>query len=194
VILLVLGLVLFLGVHSIRIFAEDKRTAFIEARGSGTYSIVYSLLSLAGLVVLIFGYGQTRISPVFLWQPPLFLSHIASLLVLIAFILLAAAYVPGNRIKARVGHPMVLGVKVWAFAHLLANGRLGDVVLFGSFLAWAIADYIVAKKRDRLAGTNPQATGGIGQDAVVIVIGIAAWLVFAMWLHLRLIGVSPFGA
>lgn len=193
-ILLVLGLVLFLGVHSIRIFAEDKRTAFIEARGSGTYSIVYSLLSLAGLVVLIIGYGQTRLSPVYLWQPPLFLSHIASLLVLIAFILLAAAYVPGNRIKVRVGHPMVLGVKVWAFAHLLANGRLGDVVLFGSFLAWAIVDYIMAKKRDRLAGTNLQAAGGVGRDAIVIVIGIAAWFLFAMWLHLRLIGVSPFGA
>lgn len=193
-VLLLIGLVLFLGLHSLRIFAEDWRSQVITTRGENTYKAVYSLLSLAGLALIVIGYSQTRTNPVFIWNPPVVMSHVAGLLTLAAFVLLAAAYVPGNRIKAAVGHPMVLGVKVWAFAHLLANGRLGDVILFGAFLAWAVFDYINSRKRDRAAGVVYVTMQGIARDAAVIVVGIGAWLVFALWAHRLLIGVSPFGA
>ncbi|MFK7892699.1 MAG: NnrU family protein [Granulosicoccus sp.] len=190
--LLIVGLALFLGIHSFRMLASSKRSEILDSRGEGVYKGVYSLVSLAGLVLLIVGYGQARLSPVLIWQPPAFMSHLAALLVLAAFILLAAAYVPGNHIKARVGHPMVLAVKIWAFAHLLSNGTVADVILFGSFLVWAIVNYVLSKKRDRLAGVSYQPVSGISRDAIVVVVGVLAWLVIAMWLHVRLIGVSPF--
>lgn len=193
-ILLLIGLLVFLGIHSTRMLADDKRSALIDSKGDGLYKVGYSLLSLLGLVLLIVGYGQSRLSADFIWHPPVFMAHIASLLMLISFVLLAAAYVPGNRIKARVGHPMVLAVKVWAFAHLLANGRLGDIILFGSFLVWAIVNYIISRKRDRLSGKTYPSVDGFSRDGIAIVVGIAAWLVFALWAHLKLIGVSPFGA
>lgn len=191
--LLILGLLLFLGIHSVRIFAEPWRTRVIAARGENSYKGLYAVVSLVGLVLIVIGYGQTRLNPVFLWNPPIAMAHVASLLTLIAFVLLAAAYVPGNHIKSAVGHPMVLGVKVWAFAHLLANGRLGDVVLFGSFLLWAVLDYVNSRRRDRELGIVPVSQQGIARDAITVVAGVIAWLVFAMWLHLWLIGVSPFG-
>ncbi len=193
-VLLLIGLVLFLGLHSVRIFAEDWRSKVIATRGENTYKALYSLLSLAGLVLIVMGYSDTRIDPVFIWNPPVAMSHVASLLTLAAFVLVAAAYVPGNHIKAAVGHPMVLGVKVWAFAHLLANGRLGDMLLFGAFLAWAVLDYINSRKRDRAAGVVYPTIPGIARDGAVIVAGTGAWLVFALWAHRLLIGVSPFGA
>ena len=132
---LVLGLVLFLGVHSTRIFADDWRTRQIARLGEGAWKGLYSVASLAGFALLVWGYGQTRIDPVVVWDPPTWTRHLAALLMIPAFVLVVAAYVPGNRIKAAVGHPMVAGVKVWAIAHLLSNGRLGDIVLFGVFLA-----------------------------------------------------------
>lgn len=118
--------------------------------------------------------------------------HLAGLLTLIAFVLLAAAYVPRNSIKSRLRHPMILGVKTWAFAHLLANGTLADLLLFGAFLAWAISDFICARKRDRAAGAQ-YAPGTRGNTAAAVVAGVAAWAMFAFWLHGALIGVRPFG-
>jgi uncharacterized membrane protein len=191
-IVMVLGLVLFLGAHSTRVFADDWRAAQIAARGEGLWKGVYSLLSLAGLVLIVHGYGLTRTAPVELWNPPLWTRHLASLLTLAAFVLLAAAYVPRTRIKAAVAHPMVLGVKVWAFAHLLSNGRLADVVLFGAFLAWAIVLYAASRRRDRRTGARYY-TGPISRDAIAIVLGVGAWAAFAFWLHGALIGVRPFG-
>jgi len=188
---LILGLVLFLGVHSIRIFADDWRSAQIASRGEGAYKGVYSLLSIAGLVLIVWGYGQTRIAPLDLWSPPVWTRHAASLLTLLSFVLIVAAYVPRNRIRAAVGHPMVAGVKLWAFAHLIANGRAGDVVLFGAFLAWAIVDFVSARRRDRVAGRRP-APGTLTGDAITVAIGVVAWVVFAMYLHAVLIGVRPF--
>lgn len=190
-IVLVLGLVLFLGVHSVRVFADDWRAAQLAARGEGVWKGVYSLLSLAGLVLIVHGYGLTRQAPVELWSPPVWTRHLASLLTLASFVLLAAAYVPRTRIKAAVGHPMVLGVKVWAFAHLLANGRLADVVLFGAFLAWAIVLYGASRRRDRRSGTR-YFSGPASRDAIAVVVGVAAWAAFAFWLHGALIGVRPF--
>ena len=126
------------------------------------------------------------------WNPPLWTYHLSALLTVPSFILLTAAYVPGNRIRfAALGHPMVVGVKLWAFAHLVSNGRLADVLLFGSFLAWALLDFRSARRRGAGAAAAPRAT--VGRDVATVVIGLAAWAVFALTLHGPLIGVRPFG-
>lgn len=188
--ILVAGLVLFLGVHSVRIFADDWRGARIAHWGERRWKLAFTLLSLAGFVLIVYGYGQARQATQLLYNPPAWSRHAAAALVLVAFVLIAAAYIRGTRIKARVGHPMILGVKVWAFAHLLANGTLADVVLFGTFLAWAIADFIASRRRDRRNGVVYPA-GPPSRDAIAIVSGVAAWLVFAFVLHGPLIGVRP---
>jgi uncharacterized membrane protein len=190
--LLLLGLVLFLGAHSVRIFADDWRSRRIAALGLNGWKGIYSVLSIAGFVLIIYGYAAARQAPVVLYAPPVWTRHLAALLTIPAFILLVAAYVPGTRIKRAVGHPMVLGVKTWALAHLLANGMLADVLLFGAFLVWAVLDYIAARKRDRAAGTV-YVVGPITRDIVAVVVGLVAWAAFAMWLHRVLIGVGPFG-
>jgi uncharacterized membrane protein len=148
-------------------------------------------LSLIGFGLLVWGYGESRALPE-LWSPPVWTRHLASLLTLPAFVLLVAAYVPGTRIKVAVGHPMVAGVKLWAFAHLLSNGRAGDVVLFGAFLAWAVVDYLAARRRDRRAGVVYVA-GSWSRDVTAVVVGVVAWVVFAKWGHAWLMGVVPFG-
>lgn len=190
--LLVLGLVIFLGSHSLRIVGEGWRTARVAAMGERAFKGVYSLVAIAGFVLIVIGYGQARADPVFLYAPPVWTRHLAALLTIPAFVLLAAAYVKGTRIKAKVGHPMVAGVKVWAFSHLIANGTLADVILFGSFLVWAILDYVAARRRDRIAGTV-YAVGPASRDVIAVVAGLVAWAAFALWLHGPLIGVRPFG-
>jgi uncharacterized membrane protein len=143
-------------------------------------------------VLIIWGYGQARLDPVVLYSPPVWTRHLAALLTIPAFVLIVAAYVKGTRIKARIGHPMAAGVKLWAFAHLIANGTLADVVLFGSFLAWSIASFVAARRRDRTAGVV-YPIGPLSRDAIAIAIGIVAWAAIAFWLHGPLIGVRPFG-
>ncbi len=189
---LILGLIVFLGLHSIRIFADGWRSAQVQRLGEGAWKGIYSLFSLASFGLIVWGFGLARQYPVLLWMPPVGMRHVAGLLMLIAFVLLAAAYVPRNAFKARLHHPMLLAAKVWAFAHLLSNGRLADLVLFGAFLAWAVACFISARKRDRAAGRQYPA-GTAGATAATLVIGIAAWAGFAFWLHATLIGVRPFG-
>ncbi len=190
---LVLGLVLFLGLHSTRILADGWRAATIGRFGEKPYKLLFSVLSIVGFALLVWGYGLARQSPVLLWnQPPVWTRHIASLLTMAAFVLLAAAYVPGNLVKAKLRHPMILGVKVWAFAHLISNNTLADVLLFGSFLVWAVLDFRSARKRDRSSATVP-VTGSISRTAITVVVGLLAWAVFAMWAHRVLIGVSPLG-
>jgi uncharacterized membrane protein len=188
---LILGLVLFLATHSIRIFADGWRTRTIARVGPYPWKGVYALISIAGFVLLAWGYGQARLESAVLYDPPAFTRHIAGLLMLASFVLVAAAYVPANHIKTAVGHPMAAGVKVWAFAHLLSNGRLADVVLFGAFLAWAIADFIAARKRDRAAGAVYPA-GRAMRTALTAGAGVGAWVVFVSGVHLWLIGVPPF--
>lgn len=191
--LLVLGLVLFLGVHSTRVFADGWRTATIARIGERGWKGGYALLSIAGFVLLVWGYGLARQQPVLLWpQPPVAMRHVAALLTLAAFVLLAAAYVPGNQLKAKLHHPMVLSVKLWAFAHLLANNTLADLLLFGGFLLWAVLDFRSARKRDRAAGTVYR-PGTAGRTALTVGVGVAAWAVFAFWLHGAWIGVRPMG-
>ncbi len=189
---LVAGLVVFIGVHSVRIVADGWRSAAIARLGEGAWKGLYSLASAVGLALIVWGYGMTRADGVFLWAPPLWTRHVTTLLTIPAFILIAAAYVPRNHIKAALGHPMLLGVKTWALAHLLSNGRLGDVVLFGAFLAWAVADFASARRRDRAAGTRYPA-GTLAGDAGTLAAGLAAWAAFAVYLHAWLIGVRPFG-
>ena len=190
--LLILGLVIFLGVHSLRIFAAPWRDATRARLGEGAWKGLYSLVSLAGFVAICWGYGLARQAPVTLWVPPLGMRHAASLLTLGSFVLLAATYVPRNVFKARWGHPMLLGTKLWAVAHLLANGTLADVLLFGGFLAWAVALYIVSRRHDRALGTTYPAVSRTG-TAVSVLVGGASWVVFALWAHGLLIGVRPFG-
>jgi uncharacterized membrane protein len=190
--LLILGLIIFLSAHSTRIFAESWRTQFIARRGEGMYKGLYALASFAGLALIVWGYGASRANPVDLYNPPLWTRHLAALLMLASLIFLAAAYVRGNRIKAAVGHPMVLSVKVWALAHLLANGRLADVVLFGSFLVWAVFNFSAARRRDRAASTT-YPVGAPSKTILTVVIGLAAWAAFTFALHAWLIGVAPLG-
>jgi uncharacterized membrane protein len=189
--LLVLGLLLFLGVHSIRIVADGARTQLISRLGTGGFKALYGLVSVVGLVLIVVGFGEARQSPVLLYAPPLGLRHANALFTLLAFVLVAAAYVPRNHLKAWLGHPMLAGVKLWAFGHLLATGFLHDVVLFGAFLLWAVVDFAVSRRRDRRKGVH-SAPGQWPSDVVVVLIGVAAWVAFAFWLHQRWIGVSPF--
>jgi uncharacterized membrane protein len=191
--ILVIGLVVFLGIHSVRIVAEEWRAAQIARVGENAWKLGYSVLSALGLALVIWGFGLARQAPVLLWHPPAGMRHAAALLTLVAFVFVAAAYVPRNFFKARFHHPMVLGVKAWAAGHLLANGTMADVLLFGSFLAWSVLAFIAARRRDRRAGTT-YAPGTAGGTLMAIVLGAVAWAVFAFWLHGRLIGVQPFGA
>jgi len=191
--LLILGLVIFLGVHSVRVFAEDWRTRTRARLGENAFKGLYSLLSVAGFVLIIYGYSAARQQPIALWSaPPVAFRHVASLLTLFAFVLLVATYVPGNSIKARLHHPMVLAVKVWAFSHLIVNNTLADLLLFGGFLLWAVLNFRAARARDRAAGTV-YAPGRMAPTLVSVVVGIAAWAGFAFWAHGAWIGVRPFG-
>jgi uncharacterized membrane protein len=190
--LLILGLVIFLGAHSTRVFAEGWRSAQLARMGEKQWKGAYSIASVVGFVLLVWGYALARQEPVPLWIPSIGLRHAASLLTVFSFILLAAAYVPRNSIKARIGHPMVASVKLWALAHLLANHTLADLLLFGGFLVWAVLCFRAARARDRAAGTTYPA-GTLQGTLLTVAAGVVAWLVFAMWLHRVLIGVGPFG-
>lgn len=188
---LLIGLVLFLGIHSVGMVAHGWRNSMVERLGRGPWMGLYALVSLVGFVLIVWGFGQARMAPTWVWVPPVWTRHMAALLTLPAFILLVAAYLPGSHIKSRVGHPMLLGTKVWALAHLLSNGTLHEIILFGSFLAWSVALFIVLRKRDR-ANAIHYPVVGLSRDIAVIVVGIGAWVAFALWLHRVLIGVHPF--
>jgi len=186
---LILGLLVFLGAHSLRIIAPAWREARIAAMGKGAWMGLVAVVSIAGFVLLVWGYGQAKLAPVLVWVPPLGLRHASALLTLPAFILLAATYVPRNHLKARLGHPMLLGTKLWALAHLLVNGWLHGVVLFASFLVWAILSFRAARKREPASRTGGTWPGTI----VAVLVGGVAWAGFAFFLHQRWIGVAPFG-
>ncbi|HEY2623369.1 MAG TPA: NnrU family protein [Dyella sp.] len=190
--LLILGLVIFLGAHSVRIFANDWRSRQLARIGEKRWKGLYALVSIVGFVMICWGFGLARHQPVLLYVPPLWLRHLNALFTLIAFILVVAAYVPNNHFKARLGHPMLAGVKTWAFGHLLATGMLHDVVLFGAFLLWAVFDFVSSRRRDRLAGVAYPAGTAKG-DVIAVVAGAVGWALFAFVLHAWLIGVKPMG-
>jgi uncharacterized membrane protein len=189
---LILGLVIFLGVHSVRMLADGWRSRTLARVGEGPYKGIYSALSLLGFGLIVYGFGLARQQPVQLWAPPFVMKHLASALMLVSFVLLAAAYVPGNALKARLHHPMVLAVKTWALAHLLANGNLAHVVLFGALLVWAVWNFVASRRRDR-AQRVVYAPGRAQATVVTVLAGVAAWGLFAFWLHGWLIGVRPLG-
>ncbi len=188
--ILILGLILFLGVHSVSIVAPGWRDAMQARLGEGRWKGVYSLAAAAGFVLIIIGFGVARQQPTVLYVPPTWLRHLALLLLVPVFPLLLAAHLPG-RIKSAAKHPMLLATKLWALAHLLAAGRAGDVLLFGAFLAWAVADRISLKHRPQraLPGLKPSPLN----DVIAVVAGLALYAVFLLWAHAWLIGVSPVG-
>lgn len=187
---LILGLIVFLGLHSIRIVADDWRTQQIARIGLNRWKGIYSIVAAVGLVLIIVGFGMARQHPVLLYVPPIWLRHLNALFMLIALILFPAARVPNNYIKAKLHHPQVLAVKTWAFGHLLATGMLHDVVLFGAFLVWAVVLFAVSRRRDRRNGTV-YPPGTMKGTVIAVVAGIVLWLLFAFWLHSWLFGVNP---
>ena len=189
---LILGLLVFLGTHSLRFGSDARRDALIARLGAGRFKGVYSALSAIGLVLTVLGFGMARETPVLLWMPPAGMRHLTFLLMLISMVLLAAAYVPRNAIRARVHHPMVLSVKVWALAHLICNGTLAHVVLFGAFLLWSVVLFKASRRRDVLSGMQ-YAAGETVPTLITLGVGVFAWLVLLGWLHGILIGVRLMG-
>ncbi|HKL52998.1 MAG TPA: NnrU family protein [Wenzhouxiangellaceae bacterium] len=187
---LILGLALFLGIHSISIVALPTRNAMVDRMGEWPYKGLYSLVAIAGLVLIVYGYGQARLDPTVLYTTPEWTRHLAMLIMLPAFPALLATYLPG-RISQALGHPMLVAVKFWALAHLLVNGTLADVLLFGGFLAWAVADRISMKRRPQR--DIPRAPRSAFNDVIAVVGGLGIYLAFVFWLHTAWIGVPVVG-
>lgn len=189
-IVLIIGLILFFAVHSIAIVNPVWRDRMAARLGEWPWKGLYAVVSLVGLLLIVWGYGLARQDPIFLYAPPVWLRHLALLLMIFAFPLLLAAYLPG-RIQTVTKHPMLVATKVWALAHLLANGMLADVLLFGSFLAWAVVDRISLKRRTPIPA--PNAPPSRFNDAIAVGGGLALYAVFMLGLHAWLFGVSPVG-
>ncbi len=185
--LLILGLILFLGVHSLRIVAEPVRSTLVARLGLWGFKGLYGLIALAGFVMIVMGYGQARMDPTWLYHPPGWLRHLNMLLMLLVFPALLAAYFPG-RIQTMLKHPMLVAVKTWALAHLLINGTLAAVLLFGGFLVWAVVDRISVGRRS-VSSDPPQLPASPVNDIIVMVGGLGLYAAFAFWLHPILFGV-----
>jgi uncharacterized membrane protein len=195
---MILGLVLFLGVHTLTT-RRDLRARLIGSLGEGGYKIGYALVSLLGLVLIVWGFAHYRAGGMIdVWEssvsPKVLVGfkYLAVALMLPAVILVAAAYIRG-RIYATLKHPMLAGVKLWAAAHLIANGDLGAIILFGSFLGWAVFDRISLKRRAD-AGAPPIPVGGVSNDLIAVAVGIVAYLALGFAFHPVVIGVPVFGA
>ena len=188
---MILGLVLFFAAH-IFTTKRDARAQAIARLGEGTYKILYSVVSLGGLALIIWGFAHYRAAGMIpVWEPPVAFRHITVALMLPAVILVVASYMRG-RIYATLKHPMLAGIKLWAAAHLLANGDLGSIILFGSFLGWAVYDRISLKRRTD-AGGPPIPVGGVTNDLIAIAVGIVAYLALAFAFHPVVIGVPVMG-
>jgi uncharacterized membrane protein len=185
--LLILGIAVFLGIHLLPTFPL-ARQSLIGRFGQNGYKVLFSLLSIAGFVLLVYGFAQAPV--VQLWSPPSWTRWVAIVLMLPAFIFLVAAYVPGQ-IKAKLKHPFLVSIKTWALAHLIANGDLASIVLFASFLAYAVYDRIAAKGREEKGIVTVRGTGPPRNDVIAVVLGVALYLVFLLWLHQLLIGTTP---
>ena len=184
--LFILGMVVFFGAHLFSGLMRGARGAIISKIGEGPYKGLYSLVSLAGFVLIIIGWKTADAS--ILYVTPAWARHITYLLVLTAFILLAAAYLPAGKIAAATKHPMLAGVKLWAFGHLLVNGELRSVILFGAFLAFAVIDRIAVKKR----GETGRAAGPFMNDIIAVVVGVIAFAAIAFYGHRYIAGVALF--
>lgn len=198
---LIAGLLIFLGVHSIRVRGDSVRDALVTRLGPLGFKLAYSSISLVGLLLIVWGYAAARLEPIVVWQPPMGMAHASSLLTLVAFVFLAAAYIPGNFILRKTKQPMTIAVKLWAFGHLLANGGLHDIILFSGFLIWAVLVFRSARRRT--APANPSlveqlpawiASKPANRLSTLLTLGagIGAWAWFAFVGHALLIGVAPF--
>jgi len=187
----ILGLVIFLGTH-VFVTMRDRRAVVVARIGDWPYRGLFSLVSILGIVLIGYGFAAYRAAgPIVVWYPPGWTRHIVVGLMWPASIMVAAAYIPGN-IKRVLKHPMLVGVKTWAFAHLCANGDLGGIILFGSVLAWAVYDRITLKRR-KDAGAPPIPVGGVKNDIIAIVIGTVIYLALGFVFHPVVIGVPAFG-
>jgi uncharacterized membrane protein len=189
--ILVLGLVIFFVVHSVRLLIPNWRDMVATKAGLMSWRVRFSMLSLLSVGLIAMGYGQARLEPVWLWFPPVYMSHISALIMLFALFFLCSAIVPKTTLKRVTGYPVYLAIKLWAFAHLLSNGNLADVLLFGSFLVWAIVSFAVFRRRDRKAGVEAEESS-IRFDLIALGFSVASWFTIVIFLHKLVIGVAPF--
>jgi uncharacterized membrane protein len=199
--LMILGLILFLGTHSLRIYSEPLRSSLIEKFGIGTFKVVYALLSLLGILFIVNGHDEALQIITWGWDPPIFTKHINILFMLIASVMLISAYIPNNHIKGYLKHPMILSVKVWALAHLIANGEGANIILFGSILIWSVLNFRAARKRDRIqmqthSDSHPMSTAlnkeySLVSTLICIISGAVIWCIMLGYLHNILFGVYP---
>lgn len=188
--ILIVGLAIFFAVHSVRLFVPDWRKMAVTKAGLMSWRVRIGMLSLLSTGFIFMGYGQARLTPVWLWFPPVFMPHITSLIMLVALFFLCSALVPKTTLRRVTGYPVYLAVKLWAFAHLLSNGNLADVLLFGSFLIWAIVSYAVFRRRDRKAGVKPEESN-IRFDLIAFGFTLVSWFAIVLFFHKIVIGVSP---
>jgi uncharacterized membrane protein len=186
--LLCFGLFIFLSVHSLRLSGDKFRDRWIARAGEKNFKLQYTVVSIVGFVLILVGFGFARENPLLLWTPWAPMRHVAALLTLISFIFMAAAYVPGNAIKSKLHHPMILAVKVWALAHLFSNASAAHVLLFGSFLVWSVLCFRAARRRDNRLQTS-YAPGNNRSTVIAVALGGLAWALFALWGHGWLIGI-----
>jgi uncharacterized membrane protein len=189
---LIIGIIVFLGVHSVRIVAPKWRLDKIDQWGEGTWKGLYSLISLIGFVLVVWGFGMARVDAPIIYEPPVWMKHITMLLMVFAFVFLGIFIAKPGRIKPALKHPMLIAIKTWALAHLLANGDLASLILFLSFLAWAVFDRIAIKRQERAGMPATYITRGpVSNDIIGIVIGLVFYGLFVWKLHVLLIGVQP---
>lgn len=189
--LLIISLILFLGLHLVRVVAPGWRNSAIASAGENTWKLGYSLASVATLVLVVYAFGQARQETGILYVPPVWMAHLSSLLMLVALICLVASLMPPGHIAAKTKHPMVLSVKIWALAHLMANGETSSVLLFASFLAWGVVLRISLKRREKRGELVRKPFVSARYDAFSVVIGLVVFVLFIWRLHLWLIGVQP---
>lgn len=187
--LLILGLCFFLGIHSAKLFFPELRANTIERFGEYGWKAIYSIFALLGFTLIVMGYAEARYSPIWLWYPAIWLNYLTNALMLFCFLFMASSNIPGNRIKAKVKHPLLIATKIWAFAHLISNPTLADFLLFGSFLVWAV---LLFRKLRRLPDETPYSEPKWWKDAAAISLGLVTFVCFGRFFHPLLIGVSPF--
>jgi len=189
--ILVIGLVIFFCLHSIRLVAPKWREKSMSAHGAMRWKMRFGMVTLIAAAFIVMGYMQVRLEPVWLWFPPVWTRHLAGLLVLVALFFVGSALVPHTTMKKKVGYPMLIAVKIWAFAHLISNGTLADMILFGSFLIWSIVSFAVYRRRDREAGVVRDQESGVQFDLAAFTFAMVSWFAIVFYLHQALIGVSP---
>lgn len=188
--MLVVGLVIFICVHSIRVVAPNWREMHLEKTGLVQWRTRFILLSVLSLALIVLGYQKMRLEPIWLWFPPIVVQHISALVMLVALFALGSAMIPKTSLKSKMGYPFLIAVKLWAFAHLMSNGTLADVILFGSLLVWSVVSFAVYRRRDRRNGVVRE-EGGVQYNLMAFVFAMVSWFAIVFFLHKAVIGVSP---